>query len=131
MVELNQSFDNKRNRLWFIALTEGGLLSSRHFPVESTTVSEEACYMCEDSETEIVVHESNDGFPRNRFLHYDCFESYVEEFVDGKYVSIYEVVTVEQHPEKDFRVSLEDDMPDEVFEAYMRRLESKVDKQVD
>lgn len=117
MVEVDQSFKNERNRLWFLALTEGGMLTSRQFPIESPTTSDESCYMCEESETAIVVHEANDGRPRNRFLHYDCFEAYIER-IDGNYVSIYEVVTVEQHPDKDFRVNLEEDMPDEVYEAY-------------
>lgn len=119
-------FSNEFYRLWFVALTEGGMRERKHFPTELDGTDETPCYACSRNGTEIVVHEYNDGRPRNRFLHLECFEDYIDEYVDANYVSVYEVVTVEQHPE----IDLEVDMPDEVYDTYMEKRLSDVQSKI-
>lgn len=120
-------FSNEFHRLWFVALTEGGMREGKHFPTEIEGTDSTPCYVCSRNETEIVVHEYNDGRPRNRFVHLECFEDYVEEYVDANYVSVYEVVTVSQHPEIDVEVEI----PEEVHSVYMDKRLSDIEKLAD
>jgi len=127
-IEVDVEFESELNRLWFLAITEGGMQRNHMFPSFVNGISDEECTVCSESETELVVHERNFNSGLIKFIHVDCFEEYVEEIADVGYISVFEVLTVEKHPDSNVTV---DELPNDVFEAYLARLNKTIDENVD